>query len=121
MIRIRSAPLFLALTLCACTTTYYARRDWSDEAARSEAQRDIQSGHVKILCAGDTLQGQLGLGITPYDRSLIKEIPRVWLFKNDFWDDKARHYPYTEQARRFGSVYNAEIIEFLKAKAESSQ
>jgi hypothetical protein len=113
-----SLPL-LILTLSACTTTYYARRDWSDEAARSEAQRDIKSGRIKILCAGGAQPGPLG--ISPDDRHLIKEIPEVWFFKNDFFDHKARYYSYPEEAKRFGSNYNAMILEFLKPKADASR
>jgi hypothetical protein len=119
MIRTQITLLLLTLTGCACTTTYYVRRDWSDEAAQSEARRDIKSGHIKILCAGGPYPGPLG--VSPDDLCLIEQFPQEWFFKNDFFDNKARHYPYTAEAIRFGSTYNAAIIEFLKPKTEATR
>ena len=101
----------LTISVCSCTSVQYAHKDWSDEAARREAQADIQTGSFKIYCGGDAVGGPLGVE-TPQQERLIRGLPRKWFPTTG---------SYSLEGYQYGTVYNQEVLKFLAQKPDAQK
>ena len=106
-----SLCIMLAISIVGCSTTIYGRRDWSDEAARREAEQDIASGQIKILCGGTIAGGPLGVDVD--ELALIRGIPQRWF-------PTGCTVPYANEGANYGTVYNREILRFLAARVDGT-
>jgi hypothetical protein len=98
--------LALTLCVCSCTSARYAHKDWSDDAARREAQADIRTGSVKIYYGGDFVGGPLGVE-TAQEQWLIQGLPQKWFPTSG---------NYSLEGHRYGTAYNREVLKFLAQK-----
>jgi hypothetical protein len=101
---------FLAVVLAAvaisCSSTPPAS-SLTTEAARSEARRDIASGHMKIYFAGTRAAGPVGAD-APGDWALISKLPQDHRLSKGCVDpDSQVHIAYAR-------VYNRAIIRHLR-------
>ena len=96
----------LAVIGTSCSSTPPAS-SLTIEAARSEAQRDISSGHMKVYFAGTRAAGPVGAD-SPGDWALISRLPQDHrLSKGCIDPDSQVHIAY---ARAFNQV----IIRYLR-------
>jgi hypothetical protein len=101
----------LALLVCSCASSRFTHEDWSEEAARREAQADIATGGIKIYYGGTIAAGPLG--VLPEQAALIRDLPKKWF-------PTGCNVRYASEGIGYGRAYNAEILRFL-ADASKSQ
>ena len=103
--RLRSLIALFAVTFTALTVAAMPR-DLSPAAARADAMRDIQSGHIKIYMAGGRASTEVG--VSAAERPLIMGLPRDESISRGCTDPQLRkHVAYAE-------AYNRVIVQHLR-------
>lgn len=83
-----------------------ASPDLSPDAAKAEAQRDINAGHMKIYVAGT--EGAYEPGVKKHDLTLLSKLPR------DRSLPMGCTVPRASEAIDYAEAYNREIIRWLR-------
>jgi hypothetical protein len=98
--------IIAAAMIVSCSSTPPAS-SLTLEAARSEARRDIASGHMKIYFAGTYAAGPVGAD-APGDWAFVSKLPQDHRLSKGCVDpDSQVHIAYAR-------AYNREIIRYLR-------
>ena len=95
-------PLVASGLLAGCASLPFARHDWSPEAARAQAARDLAAGRPRICWSGTI--GDAPLGVQGFQEQTIAARLPAWHLPSGCTD------PQVEPAMRFGLVYNREVL-----------
>src|SRR5437588_166059 len=99
----RQVAILLLTALTACAS---APHDFSPQAGRVAAQRDIASGHMRIYIAGTEAAGPVG--VDPADRALVSSLPI------DRSLPIGCTVPHASEAIDFARSYNRKIVRHLR-------
>ena len=97
----------LLLLLMLSLTSFAANPDLSPEAAKAEAQRDINAGHMRIYLAGTEYGYEAGL-----ER---RDVPLVRTLRRDYSLPMGCTVPRAPEAIAYAEVYNQAIIRWLRS------
>jgi hypothetical protein len=97
----------LLLLMLGAVSVFSASVDLSPDAAKAEAQRDIDAGHMKIYIAGT--EGAYEPGVKKDDLALLSKLPR------DRSLPMGCTVPRAPDAIAYAEAYNRAIIRWLRS------
>src|SRR5205823_10342031 len=109
-VRRHSATMILRLLLLlmlSVMSLFAATADLSPDAAKAEAQRDINAGHMKIYIAGT--EGTYEPGVKKHDLTLLSKLPR------DRSLPMGCTVPRAPDAIAYAEAYNRAIIRWMRS------
>ena len=97
----------LLLLMLSAVSLFAASADLSPDAAKAEAQRDINAGHMKIYIAGT--EGAYEPGVKKHDLALLSKLPR------DRSLPMGCTVPRAPDAIAYAEAYNRAIIRWMRS------
>ena len=100
----------VAALTCSCASTPFFG-SLSPQAARRAADRDIQTGHLRVFVAGTRASTEVGID-NPEDLPLVRNLPR----------DRSLPIgctaPHASEAIDYARAYNWQIVRYLRLHPE---